>query len=63
MDAAGKIKGSVGGSYDIAPMEDSDGAEIGFKPYLVLHLMLYQKVYHHGLQLVFVTSLRGLQII
>ena len=30
MDAAGKIKGSVGGSYDIAPMEDSAGLEIGF---------------------------------
>ena len=54
MDAAGKIKTSVGGSYDIAPFnsEDSDGAEIGFMTlYLVLHLMLYQKVYHHGLQL------------
>jgi len=30
MDAAGKIKGSVGASYDVAPMEDTDGIEIGF---------------------------------
>ena len=58
MDAAGKIKGSVGGSYDIAPMEDSDGAEIGFMTIFGSASYAILKVYHHGLQLVFVCRLQ-----